>query len=110
MTMALWVRLLCGFFSSSTSAPAWCSLAVEVGGFFSPVFCERAGFFDGIPDDGGVSGGSWWFRSSVVWLAASDLLSSLVLHKMVADGLSSSMVCFGDGTGFCGFNNVWHLL
>jgi hypothetical protein len=74
MTTASLVRLLRGSFGSSTSAPAWCSLAVEVGGFFSPIFAKGQGSLMA----------SLSMVVSVVWPAASDLLSSLVLHKMAA--------------------------
>jgi hypothetical protein len=61
-----------------------------------PYFCEREGLCDGIPD-GGVDGGWWVSGSSVLRPAAVDLCSTLALHKMAADGHSSSKVrgcCF----------------
>jgi hypothetical protein len=59
-----------------------------------PYFCEREGFYDGIPD-GGVGNGWWVARSSALRPAAPDLYSTLTLHKMVADGCSSSKLRLG---------------
>jgi hypothetical protein len=58
------VRLFCFlYFGSGT-----CVVFYGGGGmrFLFPYFCEREGFFDGIPDGSSVGGGRWLFWSSVL--------------------------------------------
>jgi hypothetical protein len=91
------VRLFCFlYFGSGT-----CVVFYGGGGmrFLFPYFCEREGFFDGIPDGSSVGGGRWLFWSSVLWPVAADLCSTLVLRKVTTDGRSSSKLHLGDASG-----------
>jgi hypothetical protein len=63
-----------------------------------PYFCEREGFYDGIPD-GGVGDGWWVAGSSALRPVVPDLCSTLALRKMAADGHSSSKMRLGVGPG-----------
>jgi hypothetical protein len=63
--------------------------------FLFHCFCERVGFFYGIPNYCGVGGGWWLFRPLVLWSAVVDLCSTPVLHKLAADGRSSTRLRLG---------------
>jgi hypothetical protein len=90
-------RLFCFFyFGSGTCVVFYSDRGMK---FLFSYFCEREGFFDDIPNGSSVGDGRWLFRSSVLWPPPVDLCSTPVLHKVVADGHSSSKLCLGDASG-----------
>jgi hypothetical protein len=98
--------------SSGWHRQGWCGFWGAPASFvLFPYFCEREGLCDGIPD-GGVGGGWWVTGSSVLRLVAPDLCSTPALHKVAANGRSSSKCAWALllGVDSCGFNNELCLL